>query len=369
MQSYLRRLVVRKKFTQMRRNQIRMVILDAVSLPHIEKASMLVWTVVDKFKNCQLFRMDKELSRSTTESKLYMIYLPSVHHLPCWCCSLCRFSHPGNLLECVHFCFDRLSRRTEFLYRCPGATCLTGRGPFRREPSAHTSHDRECPGSDCLITHIVFFSNLGVSCCLQWVPQETRVERLNIQPPRQNAVDTTLYIDENGEPQTRPESLEGRSGKVCQIRYNAVSTVTSCCFSIHGPPLDVLRRPAEIYQIASRNNANKNGGVPERKTKWWLCLVELNLLFYQYFGDTKPRFSIHIGEVSVALLNNVAPLTSVAVLFPDKRKWTLDFDNPNDAKRFVFAVTESKKAMEGNSLFFKRPKQFRGKFVANLWVA
>jgi hypothetical protein len=66
-QSCLRRRLVRKKFTQMRRNQMRVVVLDIVSLPKIDKACMVVWTVVDKFRNHQLFRLDREISKSTSE--------------------------------------------------------------------------------------------------------------------------------------------------------------------------------------------------------------------------------------------------------------------------------------------------------------
>lgn len=175
-------------------------------------------------------------------------------------------------------------------------------------------------------------------------------------------------VDEFGEIPQVDQPLETPVGKdkpmVCQIRYNALSTVTSFCTTIHGPPLDVLRRPADTYQIAPRNNTTgKTGGVPERKTKWWLCLIELNLLFYQYFGDTKPRFGVHIADATATIVKETSPITSVTITFADKRKWTLDFEGSNDAKRFVFAVNESKKAMDGNSIFFKRTKPFRNKFA------
>lgn len=67
MQACLRRRLVRKKFTQMRRNQMRVIVMDVVSLPKIDKACMIVWTVVDKFRNHQLFRLDREISKCTAE--------------------------------------------------------------------------------------------------------------------------------------------------------------------------------------------------------------------------------------------------------------------------------------------------------------
>jgi hypothetical protein len=197
------------------------------------------------------------------------------------------------------------------------------------------------------------------------------VEKVNIQPTRNAVVEIfSDSVDEFGEippidPPPEAVLAKDKPTAFCQIRYNAVSTVTSFCTTIHGPPLDVLRRPADTYQIASRNNNGngKGGGIPERKTKWWLCLIELNLLFYQYFGDTKPRFGVHIVDATVTIVKEIASATTVTVLFSDKRKWTLDFEGPNDAKRFVFAVNESKKAIDGNSIFFKRTKHFRNKFA------
>lgn len=135
--------------------------------------------------------------------------------------------------------------------------------------------------------------------------------------------------------------------------------MTSYCAHIHGPPLDVLRRTAEHY---FHNPRNKNN-VAERKTRWWLCIVELNLLFYQYFGDTKPRFTIYIGDVMCTIPRDVANSSSAMIIFPDKRKWLFDFDAPYETKRFVYTVNESKKAMEGTSIFFKHQKQYAPKFI------
>ena len=186
---------------------------------------------------------------------------------------------------------------------------------------------------------------------------------MTIHLPRTAVVEE---LDEYGEPiPVEPIVADSKGTQmVCKIRYNALSTVTSLCASVHGPPLDVLRKPAEIYQIASRNNnAGKNAGAPERKTKWWLCFAELHMLFYQYFGDSKPRFTVSIADATTTLLRDMSPLTFVLVLFNDKRKWVLEFETPNEAKRFVFAATESRKAADGSSIFFKNPRAFRPKLI------
>lgn len=146
-----------------------------------------------------------------------------------------------------------------------------------------------------------------------------------------------------------------------QIKYNAVSTVTSYCAHIQGPPLDILRRTADHYY---HNTRNKNNSAAERKTKWWICLVELNLLFYQYLGDTKPRYAVYLADATTQIpKDSVNSSSSALISFSDKRKWLLDFETPFEAKRFVYTMNESKKAMEGTSIFFKHQKQFTAKFI------
>jgi hypothetical protein len=67
LQALARRHFIRRRFHQLRRNQIRIVHFDIVSLPKIDGACMVVWTVVDKFKNHQIFRLDKEIHRAMNE--------------------------------------------------------------------------------------------------------------------------------------------------------------------------------------------------------------------------------------------------------------------------------------------------------------
>lgn len=70
LQAMARRHFIRKRFHQLRRNQIRIVYLELVNIPKIDGACMVVWTVVDKFKNNQLFRQDKEINRALNEGHL-----------------------------------------------------------------------------------------------------------------------------------------------------------------------------------------------------------------------------------------------------------------------------------------------------------
>jgi hypothetical protein len=206
----------------------------------------------------------------------------------------------------------------------------------------------------------------------QWTPQETRVEKLAFQChsnsyPSSSATDPEIPTASPGlgDSQQLPpsQSLADSAAsppqrQVAQIRYTALSSVTSYCAHIHGPPLDILRRTAEHY---FHNPRNKNNAA-ERKTKWWLCVVELNLLFYQYLGDTKPRFSVYIADTITYVPRDSVNNSSAIIVFPDKRKWLLDFETPYETKRFVSTISESKKAMDGTSIYFKHQKQYSAKF-------
>jgi hypothetical protein len=92
LQALARRHFIRRRFHQRRRNQIRIILFDIVSLPKIDGACMVVWTVVDKFKNHQIFRLDKEIHRAMTEGESPSS-LPPSHCL--------RVPHPRHLSERV----------------------------------------------------------------------------------------------------------------------------------------------------------------------------------------------------------------------------------------------------------------------------
>ena len=62
-QSLIRKHMIRKKFGQWRRNQIRVVSIDLMQAPKVDNG-LIVWTIVDTFKNVQLFRLDKQLNKS-----------------------------------------------------------------------------------------------------------------------------------------------------------------------------------------------------------------------------------------------------------------------------------------------------------------
>jgi hypothetical protein len=142
--------------------------------------------------------------------------------------------------------------------------------------------------------------------------------------------------------------------RVVDIRYNALSVITSFCSFAYGPPLEFLRKPGEMFNLLSNSAAAKRGVIaPERKTRWWICVVEMNILFYQYFGDVRPRYSASVVDCTATVTGDL----TVQLLYNDRRRWCFDFQSLCDVNLFVFTITESKKAFEGSSIYFRNGKR------------
>lgn len=75
-------------------------------------------------------------------------------------------------------------------------------------------------------------------------------------------------------------------------------------------------------------------------------------MFYQNYGDSKPRFMVNIRDVSATLQHD---MTSVRLIFPDKRSWLFEFENKLQAKQFEFAITETQRSLDESeqSLYIK----------------
>jgi len=115
------------------------------------------------------------------------------------------------------------------------------------------------------------------------------------------------------------------------------------------PPLDILKKTV----IATENFIGKKDApaVERRASRYWFVLIELNVLFYQNYGDARPRYMTNIYD-AVAVLQS--DKSSVRLNFPDKRSWLFEFSTTHLAKRFEFSVFESRKHKEnGSSVYIK----------------
>jgi len=180
-----------------------------------------------------------------------------------------------------------------------------------------------------------------------------------------------------------------------RILYHPQNVVGSFCQYAFAPPLDVLKRGPEVKrdEYGGANKKNKEdsdkakgkgsdvknatgiagagagagagpgagandeqgGGNGEkgkgRTTRWWICITEQKIFFYQFYGDSDPRF---IADVSNAMSYvGRDGVSTVSVTFPD-RIWVIDFDEKSHAHRFHFALEEGKRAAAGASIIIKK---------------
>jgi len=307
-QSLLRRVFVMKRYASSRKNRLRILHLDIKHLPKIQ-AHFLCWTAVDVSKGTQVFRYDREVSQVEKEGFL----VPGVSSYLSMFLSFVRVE--GN-----HYYITGQAQ-----------LALRDINPFKPNQ----------------------LHSLVMSDNIQWMPQETRNERMVIL----NKKDTIRSDDS-------PLKYMSQRDRTCVVLYNALSSFTSFGLSAQGPPVDVLRKPPEMFST----NVRKVAAMPERKTRWWVVLAELNLIFYQVFGDTKPRHSCHLFEASVFIVKESGGRHQASVTFPDKRKWDFEFDNAVDMKRFVHCINECRRGMDNQSLYFKSGRRFEATYGHNIHV-
>lgn len=135
----------------------------------------------------------------------------------------------------------------------------------------------------------------------------------------------------------------------CSVNYFPQNNTSCMCRMIQGPPLDILRRPADtskkIGKITIPGNSTNNQPSNYRNSRYWLCLYKLKLMFFQYYGDIAPRFIADLSDVIAKVERDKGRTTSlVNLIHPDSRVWLLEFQTKQDACKFEFAVNESRKA-------------------------
>ena len=79
-------------------------------------------------------------------------------------------------------------------------------------------------------------------------------------------------------------------------------------------------------------------------------LSEARLCFYQFFGDSYPRFFVSIKDASAFISKSL--LNSVVIQFSDRRKWHLECKTDIDAKKLAQAIREWRRVLENNSLIY-----------------
>jgi hypothetical protein len=158
-----------------------------------------------------------------------------------------------------------------------------------------------------------------------------------------------------------------------RFRFLPQNPVTTFCQMISAPPLDILKRPADALgakmkrrvanitqqsnmQLAANTQSSAGSSQNYRNSRYWICLHQLKLYLYQYYGDASPRFASDVKDASVMVMKDKGRATSlVTLIHSDQRAWVLEFGSKQEAQKFEVALTESKKAVfEGKSIYAKR---------------
>jgi hypothetical protein len=162
-----------------------------------------------------------------------------------------------------------------------------------------------------------------------------------------------------------------------KFKYIPTNPVLTICQMISAPPLDILKRAAEAgvkhrrkvathqQKVASSdstaslnvvNTGIVTNSVNYRNSRYWICLHQLKLYFYQYYGDAVPRLVSDVKDANVTVMRDKGRVTSLVNLtHSDSRSWVLEFGSKQEAVRFEVALMESKKAYyEGKSMYAKR---------------
>mmetsp|Transcript_31775 Transcript_31775/g.43598 ORF Transcript_31775/g.43598 Transcript_31775/m.43598 type:complete len:314 (-) Transcript_31775:1276-2217(-) len=165
----------------------------------------------------------------------------------------------------------------------------------------------------------------------------------------------------------------------CQLRYIPQNPISEMCQVVYAPPLDVLRKSADIIVVkkgkrrhataattatsgsaannngnnSNNNNSNSNlAAIPTqsinsyRNYKYWMCIYRCRIYLYQYYGDAEPRFIGDLSDAFAETLHDKAGHTSyiVSVTHADQRQWLFEFTSKQFAAKLVLTINESRLA-------------------------
>lgn len=143
------------------------------------------------------------------------------------------------------------------------------------------------------------------------------------------------------------------------LTYNPLSIISSMAQSVVAPPVDLLRKPPDVY-VASQVDITKLHSQQGRTAHWWVCLANMKLYFYQSFGDSRARYVSDLSHANVYAGKNITNNYFATIVHADKRIWTLEFTSPFFAQKFEFATMETKKFWDtGYSKYFRTISKFK----------
>ena len=108
------------------------------------------------------------------------------------------------------------------------------------------------------------------------------------------------------------------------------SFLRSACGSVLAPSLDVLRKAPDQFGFLLKSNKEV-----KRATRYWICMMDLHIMFYAFYGDSTCRIEFDLQTATITNEKHVA-----LVRFEDKRFFHLEFETPGEASHFTFVHAE-----------------------------
>jgi hypothetical protein len=140
---------------------------------------------------------------------------------------------------------------------------------------------------------------------------------------------------------------------VTKMSYLPQNPITSLCMMLFAPPLDILKRSADLSVKKKKSDVSSGGSaLMYRNSRYWMCFHGLKIWFYQYYTDASPRFGSDVTEATAVVLCDKGRRTSlINLIHSDQRSWLLEFSTKQDASKFELALSESKKALSDQSIY------------------
>lgn len=214
---------------------------------------------------------------------------------------------------------------------------------------------------------------LCIAVCFQWMPHDSKSENFVhlVMPPKEVK---SVFGHKDGSPCYQDEvygmntcafsasaTFSGTTtGQLaptviyrdikreeCEVYYLPQNPVTSSCQMASGPPLDIMKKATDAVKIRMLNISNLEGANIRRR-RWWLCLCDLKLYFFEVFGDAKPRLTVDIIDVATASMRDKGMPCKVSLTHA-YRMWIIEFSSSNVADSFVFGINETKRCLQGGT--------------------
>ena len=400
-QSCIRKRRAKKWLFFLRRNMLRIVILDVMEIPfELRPNDMICVTTVDPMKHGQqLFRFDKTAEVAKQEG----FFISGITAMMTLVITVLRpEEHTANtsyfMMQQAQLAVrdgDYNERRTYNLTLSKVISWIPQdtRGDFsayqlkmppdRSKGDKMLDNDKPWLKTDIIVQSDLFQNQLhGKDTTLnvheelqykQAQAEEKRLASLGLESKGHKSVAMPAHLKHEYDlklaAESKARSAEERywnqftemTGKKLRMFYQPLNPCSSVCFLVSGPPLEELRKPPETdLRLLNKKIVLDNGGEIKLKTIvecrtsiWWFCLCYLRLYFFQYHGDCRPRLVASIVDATVEISPEYANKSVVNITMADKRSWLVEFEDFKKAQRFEFAVKESQEGhrKEGGSIF------------------